>query len=328
MQVAQPGQKQASDASVLARKARAAHSADSIAQMIFFICAVLLVVVIAGIFIFIGSNAFRVFFEPHGTSVLHFFTGTVWDPVGNPDFNKLPNFGAAGLILGSVVITLVSVLIVTPLAFGMALFITEVAPAWLANVLRPLLEIFTGMPSVIIGFLGLIVIVPFVQRVTAPLTGNLPTGGFGWGTAIIVLTLMIIPTVISVSVDALRAVPNSVREASLALGSTRWQMMIRAIIPAAAPTLGTAVILGLTRAIGETLAVSMVLGNTQLPAQLFNLQALFQPNVNITGSIVLNFAETEGVSRDAYWTLAFVLLTISFLFICVSRYLASRSVYK
>ena len=305
-----------------------AKFADRTARIIFLVCAVLIVIVIVGVFGFLGSNAFRLFYENGGTSIGHFFSSTNWDPTGNNDPDGNPQFGAAGLILGSLVITFFSVIITIPLAFGMALFLTELTPRWLARILQPLLELFTGMPSVIIGFLGLITLVPFLQRVVAPLTGNSPTAGFGWGAAIIVLVVMILPTVISVSVDALRAVPGSVREASLALGSTRWQMMSRAIIPAASTGLATAVVLGMGRAIGETLAVSLVLFGSQLPANLFSIQAFFQPNINITQFIVNDFGETAGVSRDGYWTLAFLLLVISFIFICISRYLASRSVYK
>lgn len=303
-----------------------ARLADQSARIIFLICAILLIVVIASVFIFIGSYAFRVFGE--GASVQQFFTSTNWDPVGNNDVNGNPSYGAAGLIIGSVVITFFSVIIATPLAFGMALFLTEVTPKWLANFLQPLLELFTGMPSVVIGFLGLIVLVPSLQRVSAPLTGNLPTGGFGWGAAILVLVVMILPTIISISVDALHAVPGSVREASLALGSSRWQMMSKAIIPAASTGLATAVVLGMARAIGETLAVSIVLGGDSLPKDLFKLSVFFQPNINITSIIVQQFADASGPARDAYWTLAFILLVISFVFICISRYLASRSVYK
>ena len=307
---------------------QSARIADQTARIIFFVCAVLIVVVILGVFGFLGSNAFRLFYESGGTSIGNFFTSTNWDPTGNNDPNGNPQFGAWGLILGSLVITILSVIITIPLAFGMALFLTELTPRWLSRILLPLLELFTGMPSVIIGFLGLITLVPFLQKLVAPLTGNSPTAGFGWGAAIIVLVVMILPTVISVSVDALRAVPGSVREASLALGSTRWQMMSRAIIPAASTGLATAVVLGMGRAIGETLAVSLVLFGSQLPDNLFSIQTFFQPNINITQFIVNDFGETSGVSRDGYWTLAFLLLVISFIFICISRYLASRSVYK
>ena len=305
---------------------RTAHMVDQTARIVFLVCAILLIAVIVSVFVFIGANAFHVFTE--GANLKDFFFSTNWDPTGNNDINGNPHFGAGGLILGSIVITFFSVIIVIPLAFGMALCFTEVAPHWLVRLLQPLLEIFTGMPSVVIGFLGLIVLVPFLQKVAAPFNGGLATGGYGWGAAILVLVLMILPTVISVSIDALKAVPGSVREASLALGSTRWQMMARAIIPAAAPLLGTAVVLGMARAIGETLAVSMVLNGDTLPQKLFSLSVFFQPNVNITQAIVRDFQETSGVSRDAYWTLAFVLLVISFLFICISRYLSSRGEYK
>ena len=307
---------------------RQARIADRTARIVFLVCAILLIVIIISVFIFIGLNAFRVFTE--GASLKKFFFSTFWDPTGNndPTGNGNPSFGAGGLILGSVVITLFSVLIAVPLAFGMALSFTEVIPHWLANLLQPLIEIFTGMPSVVVGFLGLIVLVPFLKNVAAPFDGNLATGGFGWGAAILVLVIMILPTIISVSIDALRAVPGSVREASLALGSTRWQMMTRAIIPAAAPGLATAVVLGMARAIGETLAVSIVLGGNALPQPLFSLLAFFQPSTNITKAIVDDFQETSGASRDAFWTLAFILLVISFLFICFSRYFTSRRVYK
>jgi phosphate transport system permease protein len=105
-------------------------------------------------------------------------------------------------------------------------------------------------------------------------------------------------------------------------------MMSRAVLPAASARLGTAVVLGFTRAIGETLAVALVLGGSDLPKNIFTLQVFFQPNVNITAFIAQDFGETAGASQNAYWTLAFVLLVITFIFVCISRYLASRSVYQ
>ncbi len=307
------------------RSARA-YIADRIARVIFLICAILLVVVIIGVFVFIGLNAFKVFGE--GANVKDFFFSTNWDPTGNGDVNGTPSFGAGGLILGSIVITLFSVIIATPLAFGMALFFTEVSPNWLSRLLRPLIEIFTGMPSVVIGFFGLVVIVPFLQRLIGNIVGNHQTAGNGWGAAIVVLLIMILPTIISISIDSLRSVPDSVREASLALGSTRWQMMTRAVLPAATTGLATAVVLGMARAIGETLAVALVLNGSRLPSLTPILNLFFQPNVNITQYIAIDFGEATGPGRDAYFTLAFILLVISFLFVCLSRYLASRSVYK
>lgn len=310
----------------IARSSRTARLTDHTVRIIFLICAILLVAVIVGVFIFIGANGLRVFGE--GATLKEFFTSTNWDPSGSTDINGNPHYGAAGLIIGSIVTTVISVVIATPLAFGMALFFTELCPRWLAQIVQPLIEIFTGMPSVVIGFLGLIVLIPFLTRLISPAENGSQTAGYGWGAAILVLILMILPTIISISIDALRAVPDSVREASLALGSTRWQTMSRAIIPAATTGLATAVILGLARAIGETLAVELVLNGGGIPTKLFTPLVFFQPNVNITQQIALNFAESLGPARDAYFTLAFVLLIISFLFVCISRYLGSRSVYK
>lgn len=292
---------------------------DHIARIIFLICAILIVAVIIGVFYFVGSRAFNIFFAPGGTSIKDFFTSTNWDPSAN--LNDNPVYGAWGLIEGSLVITFFSVIIATPLSFGMALFMTEVTPRWLSRILQPLLEIFTGMPSVVIGFLALIVLTPFLGKLTSSL-------GYGYAAAILVLIIMILPTITSISIDAVRAVPDSVREASLALGSTKWQMMSKAVIPAASSSLATAVVLGMARAIGETLAVAMVLGGDSAPQKLFSLQSFFVPTTNITKAILEDFGETSGLAQDAYWTLAFLLLLISFIFICISRYLASRSVYK
>lgn len=305
---------------------RGAHVVDHAARIVFLVCAVLIVVIIVGVFVFVGINGLRIFGE--GANLQKFLFSTNWDPGGNNTADGTPSFGAGGLIIGSIVITLLSVIIATPLSFGMALFFTEMSPHWLSNILQPLIEIFTGMPSVVIGFLGLTVLVPFIQRIIGPFEGGGATAGYGWGAAIIVLVVMIMPTIISISIDTLRAVPNSVREASLALGSTRWQTMRSAILPAATTGLATAVVLGMARAIGETLAVNLVLAGSSFPQNIFSWTIFFQPNVNITQQIALNFAEALGSERDAYFTLALILLVISFLFVCISRYLASRSVYK
>ncbi|GHO68993.1 phosphate transport system permease protein [Ktedonobacter sp. SOSP1-52] len=302
------------------QRARMMRISDQVARIVFLICAILVVAIIISVFYFIGSKAFKVFYLPGGSSVQEFFTSTHWDPTAGNSDN--PAYGAWGLILGSIIITLASVLIATPLSFGMALFMAEVTPRWLSRILQPLLEVFTGMPSVVIGFLGLTVLVPWLGTISQTL-------GYGYSAAIIVLVVMIIPTIVSVSIDAIRAVPSSVREASLALGSSKWQTMSKAIIPAASTGLATAVVLGMARAIGETLAVAMVLGGQSLPDKLYNLKALFfTPTTNITQAILSDFGETSGIAQDAYWTLAFLLLVISLAFICVSRYLASRSVYK
>jgi phosphate transport system permease protein len=307
------------------RQSRRARLVDRVISVVFLICAILLVAIILAVIFFIASQSFQVFFQ--GATLKGFFFGTFWDPTGEIT-GGAPSYGAGGLILGTVITTVFAMIIVVPFAIGTAVFFTEAAPQWLVRIMQPLIEIFTGIPSVVIGFLGLITIIPLIQKLSAPLTGNLPTGGYGWATAILVLVIMVLPTTMSISIDALRAVPGSVREASLALGSTRWQLMYRAVIPACATGLGTAVVLGFTRAIGEALAVALVLGGSQIPNWPWTLAVFFQPNVNITGQITSNFQETAGTAQYAYWTLAFVLLVITLIFVSISRFLSSRSVYK
>jgi phosphate transport system permease protein len=302
-----------------------ARLADRAVRVVFLICAVLLVAIIISVIFFLASKAFLVFGQ--GATVKDFFFGTFWDPTGDISGGS-PSYGAGGLILGSVVTTICAMIIVVPFAIGTAVFFTEAAPLWLVRIMQPLIEIFTGIPSVVVGFLGLITLVPLMQKLSVPITGNIPTGGYGWASATLVLVIMVLPTTMSISIDSLRAVPGSVREASLALGSTRWQMMSRAVIPACATGLGTAVVLGFTRAIGEALAVALVLGGSQIPQNLWTLAVFFQPNVNITATIAANFQETAGAAQNAYWTLAFVLLVITFIFVSISRFLSSRSVYK
>ena len=298
---------------------------DRVVSVLFLICAILLVAIILAVIFFIASQSYQVFFQ--GATLKGFFFGTFWDPTGEVS-GGAPSYGAGGLILGSIITTLIAMILVIPFAIGTAVFFTEAAPQWLVRVMQPLIEIFTGIPSVVIGFLGLITIIPLMQKLSAPITGNIPTGGYGWATAIVVLFIMVLPTTMSISIDSLCSVPGSVREASLALGSTRWQMMSRAVIPACATGLATAVVLGFTRAIGEALAVALVLGGSQIPNWPWTLAVFFQPNVNITQQIASNFQESAGTSQYAYWTLAFILLVITLIFVTISRFLSSRSVYK
>lgn len=318
MQVTEPAQQ-------ATRQSQRARLVDRAVSVLFLICAILLVAIILAVIFFIASQSYQVFLQ--GATLRGFLFGTFWDPTGEVS-GGAPSYGAGGLILGSVITTVIAMIIVIPFAIGTAVFFTEAAPKWLVRIMQPLIEIFTGIPSVVIGFLGLITIIPLMQKLSAPITGNIPTGGYGWATAILVLVIMVLPTTMSISIDSLRSVPSEVREASLALGSTRWQLMYRAVIPACITGLGTAVVLGFTRAIGEALAVALVLGGSQIPNWPWTLAVFFQPNVNITQQIAANFQETAGTAQYAYWTLAFVLLLITFFFVSISRFLSSRSVYK
>ncbi|MGH2516338.1 MAG: PstC family ABC transporter permease, partial [Ktedonobacterales bacterium] len=188
-----------------------------------------------------------------------------------------------------------------------------------------------GIPSIIFGFLGLLVLVPIVQHVYDYIVGAYATSGFGVIAAVIVLTVMILPTVTTISIDALAALPAGMREASLALGATRWQTIRKTLVPAASSGIFTGVILGTGRAIGETLAVSYVIGGNvnNFPIKLSNFGPLLQfpPTSTITVQLLFDFQEASAgtLNYNAIWTLAFVLLVISFLLVVASRWIASRS---
>ena len=204
-----------------------------------------MVIVVGLLLAFIAWNGIRLFI----------FDGQNPTIVVNPTWLPAEGAGAAGIwgllpfIAGTVAVTAVAILIATPLAIGLALFMSEVAQGWARRIVQPSLEMFVGIPSVVYGWIGLTVLVPWLRT-------NLGWLGFETGFSLLagslVLTAMILPTVTSVSYDALRAVPNDWRSASLALGTTRWQTIRHLLLPASVTSLATAVVLGMTRAAGTT----------------------------------------------------------------------------
>ena len=313
-------------------KSRRSHLQDRIAAIVFAACAAIVVIAIAAIFIFVGANAFQTFIGVHGifsrVSPVAFFFGHFW----NPDAKLV---GALIPIVGSFVVTILAVLLSTPISVGLAVFITQVAPGWARAAMQPVLELFIGIPSVIYGFLALFILVPLVARVYDTITGvQYGTTGFGVVPAAIVLAVMILPTITTISVDAIGGLPAGLREASLALGATRWQTIRRALIPAGSTGIFTGVILGTGRAIGETLAVSLVIGGSpnSWPIRIdqFYPYLHLQPTSTIPVILLFDFAEANNPSLNysAVWTLAFVLLVISFLLVSASRFIASRSAFN
>lgn len=210
-------------------------------------CLVLIVFIVAMILIFVAQKGLSTFFVD-GVNPLTFLFGSKWDPNSG-------SFGALPMILGSFIVTILSALIATPIAIGAAVFMTEVSPKYGAKILQPAIELLTGIPSVVYGFIGLQVIVPFVRSIF---------GGTGFGilSGVCVLFVMILPTVTFMTVDSLKAVPRHYKEASFAMGATRWQTIWRVILNAARPGIFTAVIFGMARAFGEALAIQMVVGNS------------------------------------------------------------------
>lgn len=205
-------------------------------------------------------------------------------------------------------------MIAAPLGIGAAIFMSEIAPKFGKRVLQPVIELLVGIPSVVYGFIGLVVLVPLLRD-------NLPGIGFSLLAGVIVLTVMILPTVTTIATDAMRSLPNSLRQGSLALGATRWQTIRKVLIPAALPSLLTAIVLGMARAFGEALAVQMVIGNTRdLPGSIFDTSA------TLTTIVTLNIGHTTygSIENNTLWSMGLILLVISFVFIFIVRYLSGR----
>jgi len=206
--------------------------------------------------------------------------GNLFDTHWYPTYNQ---FGILPLVLGSILITVASIVIALPLGVGTAVFVREISPGWAREILKPMIEVLAGIPSVVLGFFGMTLVAPFMRE-----TLGLPTG-LTTLTGALVLAYMALPTMISVAEDALDAVPKSYRDAALAMGATQWQTIWRVVVPAARSGILTAVMLGMGRAIGETMAVMMVTGNAaRMPLEL---DALFRPIRTMTATIAAEMGE-------------------------------------
>jgi len=224
------------------------------------------------IFLFLLKEGAPAFWE---TSLANLF-GQRWYP--NEEL-----FGTWPLILGSLLVTVGAVVIALPLGLATAVFIRELAPDWLREILKPLIEVLAGIPSVVLGFLGMVAVAPLVRE-----TLEVPTGLTAF-TGSLMLAYMALPTMISVAEDAIDAVPKSYRDGALALGATRWQTIWRVVLPAARSGVIMAVMLGIGRAIGETMAVMMVTGNAaRIPREWV---ALFLPVRTMTATIAAEMGE-------------------------------------
>ncbi|MDB4948231.1 MAG: Phosphate transport system permease protein [Gemmatimonadetes bacterium] len=239
-----------------------------------------------------------------------FLTGSQWDPVSDA-------FGGWPFVFGTLASSLIAVLIAVPLSIGLALFLTELAPRWLAAPIGFATELLAAIPSVVYGLWGIFVLVPFLRDwVETPLSDRLgghlgifegPAYGPGLLSGGVILAIMIVPFVSAVSREVISAVPRAQREAALALGATRWETTWQIVLPFARAGLIGAVMLGLGRAIGETMAVTMVIGNTpQVP------HSLFGPAYTMASVLANEFAEASGdVHRSALMLVALLLLGIT-----------------
>lgn len=227
-------------------------------------------------------------------------------------------FGLLPLISGSIIVTLGATLIAVPFGIGTAVFISEIAPRWAREILKPLVELLGGLPSVVLGFLGILVLAPKLRVLL-----NLPTGLTAF-TGSLLLGAIALPTVVSVAEDALDSVPRAYREGAWALGATRWQTIWRVTLPAARSGVLTAIMLGIGRAIGETMTVMMVTGNA--PVLAASLGALFSPVRTMTATIAAEMGEVANGSVH-YHTLFFIGMVL-FIISLIVNVTASAVVFR
>ncbi len=266
----------------------------------FFIIALTLAI---GIFLIVqGTGTFTKYHH----SVLEFLFSSEWAPMDSATEGG-GKVGCAIYIAGSLLTCGLALLMVTPFAIGAAVFMTEIAPKLGTKIFQPAIEMFVGIPSVVYGWIGLTVLVPFIRD-----TFHAKMGGYSVLAASIVLAVMIFPTITTVAADSIRSIPQYYRKAAYGLGSTRWQVIYRIVIPAAKSGILTGIILGLARAFGEALAVAMVIGKTRaFPKNLLS------PTNNLTAAIAADMGNSAsgGEQNMALWSMALLLLLISMLFI-------------
>ncbi len=246
---------------------------DNVSKQIVLVCAAVSLLVLFLIVIFIFKEGFPAFAK---IGLLKFLFGTEWS-LKEEKFSILP------LIIGSTLAMLGTVVIATPLSIACAVFLSEVAPHRISSLLRQAIEVLVGIPSVVYGLVGMTLLVPLIRQL----------GGSGYSllAGIVVLTIMVLPTMVTITEDSLRAVPVSYKEAALALGATQWQAIWMVLLPAARSGITAAFILGMARAIGETMAVYMVIGNAfAIPGSILD------PSRTLTSHIVGQIQESASGS--------------------------------
>jgi phosphate transport system permease protein len=237
--------------------------------------------------------------------------GIRWYPIEN-------YFGIIPLILGSLVVTIGAAILAIPFGVGTAIFISEVAPQWLNEILKPLVEILAGFPSVMLGFLGILVVSPSLRKLF-----DLPTGLTALAGSLL-LAGIAIPTIVSISEDALNTVPRSYREASWAIGASQWQTIWGVTLPAARSGVLTAVILGIGRSIGETMTVMMVTGNA--PVLPIHLNSFISPIRTMTATIASEMGEVA--TGSTHYHVLFLIGIILFLISLIVNVTASSIVFR
>jgi phosphate transport system permease protein len=276
-------------------------------RIFFFGVALASIVTLSLILVFLFMEGVPIFSK---VSLTDFLFGKYWYPTDDP-----PSFGILALILASISVTAVASATSIPLGVMTALYLAEVADPRLREWVKPIVELLAALPSVVIGFFGMVVVAPFLQQ-----TFNLPTG-LNLFNAALMLAFMSIPTICSLSEDAIFSVPGELKEASMALGATHWETIWRVIVPASISGISTAIILGMSRAIGETMVVLMVAGGAaMIPGSLFD------PVRPMPASIAAEMAEApfRGNHYYALFATGIVLFLFTLLFNLVADYISNK----
>ena len=280
---------------------------ERVIRILFFCIALASITTLALIVVFLFMEGIPILAK---VSVNDFIFGKYWYPTDEP-----PDFGIFPLIMASLSVTAVASLISIPLGVLTALYLAEVASAKVREWVKPIVELLAALPSVVIGFFGMVIVAPFLQEILGVATG------LNLFNASLMLAFMSIPTICSISEDAIFSVPTELKEASLALGATQWETIARVIIPASISGISTAIILGMSRAIGETMVVLMVAGGaTVIPSSLFD------PVRPMPASIAAEMAEAPFRS-DHYYALfatGIVLFVFTFLFNLIADHIAHK----
>ncbi len=270
---------------------------EKIMKAIFIVCGAFAVAAVAVITVYMVSSGAPAMFE---IGFADFLFGTEWAPTA-PD----PRFGILPMILTLLVGTGLTIAVGVPIALMAAVFVAEVAHKKAAKVVKPAIELLAGIPSVVYGLLGMILLVPQVSRLETMIYANDPnhifTGGANLLSGVVVLTVMILPTVVNISITSLRAVPPEYKEASLAMGATNIQTIFKVMIPAAKSGIVTGIVLGVGRALGEAMAIILVSGNVA------NMPALFTSVRFLTTGIVSEMSYASGLHREALFSIGLVL---------------------
>lgn len=272
---------------------------EKVTEKIILICAVLSTVSVFLITIFIFQSGIPILMK---TGLLNFVLGTTWAPT-NGDYGILP------LIVGTVTITIGALLIGVPTGIASAVFISEILPKRPARFFKSAIELLAGIPSVVYGFFGLVVLVPFIRNYIVPIAQffkpDVSSTGFSVLAGSIILAVMILPTIVSISENSIKAVPREFKEASLALGANKMETIVKVLIPAAKSGIISSVILGMGRAIGETMAVLLITGNTpKIPGSIFDSTA------TLTGTIAMEMGYADQPHQQALYAVGIILFVI------------------